>query len=713
MNKPILILFILLFSVNSLVAQIITTIAGMGNNFNISGDGGPAINASLRVPTSVAVDKKGNIYVVDLGSSVVRKIDTAGIITIFAGNGTFGYSGDGGLAVNAKLNAPNSITIDKKGNLYIADYAIPEIRKVDTFGIIDKFAGKISLYGGYNRGDGGLAVNAQFSASYSITADKIGNIYFGDEANSTIRKVDTAGIISTFAGNQINGYSGDGGPAVNAQLGLMFGGMTTDAAGNFYFEDYNYVIRKIDTKGIITTIAGTGKPGYSGDGGPAINAQVGKLNGNMVIDKAGNLFFSDPQNHVVRKVNKSGIISTYAGNGIGGFSGDNGLAVKAMLSFPEGLALDSSGNLLIADNAANKVRKVIPCNLQPALSHIDTVICKGASFQIKPNRIVSATGVYIDTLFANSGCDSIYIKDTIRVDTPIQVSKIISICSGKSVTIGISGSKSYLWNTAATSDSIVVNKPATYSVLTTDSFDCKMIDTFTIAAYNNPVLILPKDTTVCYGGIIKVGSGYQSYIWNNGSTLETTNIYNRGIYWVTVTDKNGCSATDTVNISALLPAPTNFLIKDTAICDGSHLIIGPSNSYNDYLWSTGSTSQQIGISGSGTYWLSVTDANGCDGRDTLNVTIKNCNGIFNVPNAFSPNGDGINDTWKILFLNGITDATVNVFNRSGQLMFHSIGYNKEWDGKYNGKDLPIGTYYYIIKSNSLTIKLSGGLTIIR
>lgn len=714
MNKPILILFILLFSVNSLIAQIITTIAGMSHNFNTSGDGGPAINASLRSPSSVAVDKKGNIYIVDINSFVVRKINTAGIISNFAGNRTLGYSGDGGPAVNAQMVKPVCIAFDKKGNLYIADYDVGVIRKVDTFGIISNFAGKLVLYGAYIRGDGGLAINAQFSPPYSITADKVGNIYFGDEANSTIRKVDTSGIISTFAGNQINGYSGDGGPAVNAELGLMFGGMTTDAAGNFYFEDpYNYVIRKVDTKGIITTIVGNGKTGYSGDGGPAINAQVGSLSGNMAIDKAGNLFFSDPQNHVVRKVNKSGIISTYAGNGIAGFSGDNGIAVKAMLSYPQGLALDSSGNLLITDIANNNVRKVIPCNLQPSFSHIDTVICKGSTFQIKPNRMVSASGVYIDTLFANSGCDSIYINDTIRIDSSTRIPKTIPICSGKSVSIGISGLKSYLWNTGATTDSIAVNQPAIYTVLTTDSFGCRAIDTFNVTAYDNPVLNLPKDTTVCLGGLIMVGTGYQSYIWNTGSILESTIIYNTGFYWVKVIDKNGCSASDTVNIISLLSAPANFLIKDTVLCDGSHLTIKPFQPFNAYLWSDGTTNPEIDIYSPGTYWLKVTDNNGCDGTDTLNVSLKNCNGIFNVPNIFSPNGDGVNDTWKILFLNGITDASVDVFNRYGQRVFHSIGYNKEWDGKFSGQDLPIGTYYYIIKSSLQDRPLSGSVTIIR
>jgi hypothetical protein len=251
-------------------AIIIDTVAGNGS-WGYSGDGGPATEAMLSYPRGVAVDASGNIYIADLYNHRIRKVDTSGIITTVAGNGDEGYSGDGGPATEAMLDFPFGVAVDASGNIYIGDTHNYRIRKVDTSGIITTVAGNGAW--GYS-GDGGPATEAMLDFPCDVAVDASGNLYIGDVYNQRIRKVDTSGIINTVAGNGSWGYSGDGGPATEAQLHGPFG-VTVDASGNLYIADYdNQRIRKVDTSGIITTVAGNGSRGYSGDGGPATDAML-------------------------------------------------------------------------------------------------------------------------------------------------------------------------------------------------------------------------------------------------------------------------------------------------------------------------------------------------------------------------------------------------------------------------------------------------------
>ncbi|MBI6545863.1 MAG: hypothetical protein HY692_03655, partial [Cyanobacteria bacterium NC_groundwater_1444_Ag_S-0.65um_54_12] len=221
-------------------AGIITTVAGSSGW--VLGDGGPATSAQLNQPHGMAVDVTGNLYIADRDNNRIRKVDTAGIITTVAGNGTYGYSGDGGPATSAQLGKPNSIAMDGGGNLYIADEYNNNIRKVDTAGIITTVAGNGTL--GYS-GDGGLATSAQFYYIYGVAVDANGNLYIADWNNNRIRKVDTAGIITTVAGNGTPGYSGDGGPATNAALNRPYG-VAVNAAGTLlYISDANRYIRRV------------------------------------------------------------------------------------------------------------------------------------------------------------------------------------------------------------------------------------------------------------------------------------------------------------------------------------------------------------------------------------------------------------------------------------------------------------------------------------
>ncbi len=333
---------------------VIVTVAGTGSR-GYSGDGGSATGASLDSPTGVAVDGAGNLYIADSNNDRIRRVDARRTIITVAGGG---YSGDNGPAIQAQLDNPFGVAVDGAGNLYIADKKNDRIRRVDARGIITTVAGSSEVGfggGGGFSGDGGPAVQAQLSRPQGVAVDSTGNLYIADNGNHRIRRVDASGTITTIAGIGTWGYSGDGGPAVQAQLGSP-NGVAVDAAGNFYIAEANlYRIRRVDASGTITTIAGTGTWGYSGDGGPAVQAQLGFTEG-VAVDSAGNLYIATGNR--IRRVDGSGTITTIAGTGVETYGGDNGPALQAQLNYPAGLAVDSAGNLYIADSLNHRIRRV-------------------------------------------------------------------------------------------------------------------------------------------------------------------------------------------------------------------------------------------------------------------------------------------------------------------------------------------------------------------
>ena len=335
-------------------AQIITTIAGNGTA-GYSGDGGQATNAELNIPEKIILDAAGNMYIADDQNNRIRKINTAGIITTIAGNGTGGYSGDGGQATAAEIKETSCICLDMLGNLYIADDANSRIRLINTTGIISTVVGNGTCC--TNLGDGGQATAAECDGPDNVVFDTAGNLYISDYGNSRVRMINTVGIINTIAGNGIAGYSGDGGQAINAEINNPEE-VAFDAVGNLYIADTeNNRIRMVNTIGIINTIAGTGTAAYSGDGGQATNAELHYPSG-IAFDGAGNLYISDTDNNRIRMVNTAGIISTIVGNGTAGYSGDGGSATAAQLDAPTRLTFDATGNLYFADAFNNSIRKV-------------------------------------------------------------------------------------------------------------------------------------------------------------------------------------------------------------------------------------------------------------------------------------------------------------------------------------------------------------------
>jgi len=333
-------------------AGFIYTVAGNGLG-NFSGNNVPATDAALASPSGTHFDSAGNIYIADAFNCIVRIVSAnTGMISTFAGTpGTCSYGGDGGPATSAYLNQPAKVYVDSSDNVYIGDTFNCLIRKVSE-GTITTIAGDHALGCGYS-GDGGPATSAQLNNPAGVTLDSSGNLYIADEYNNRIRKV-SSGIISTFAGNGVQGYSGDGRPATEEELNDPYD-VVTDSAGSVYIADRARV-RKVVASGIISTYAGNGQDGYEGDGVPATKTSVGPRG--LAIDAAGDVLIADEDNSRIRLVDGLGIIHTIAGNGTVGFFGQDVPATTAEFYFTADICLDSSGNIYVADFHNGLVRKV-------------------------------------------------------------------------------------------------------------------------------------------------------------------------------------------------------------------------------------------------------------------------------------------------------------------------------------------------------------------
>lgn len=340
----------------SSTAEVITTFAG-SHVAGYSGDGGQAINAEMNNPGDVILDKQGNLYLTDTNNNVVRKISPSGIISTLVGTGKAGYSGDNGPAFSAELNSPTYLTFDANGNLYIADTGNNVVRKVTPSGIITTIAGN-GKQG--HEGNGGPATSAEFYAPVGLAVDSKGNLYISDSANNQVRKVDPSGEISAFAGaGYSSGYSGDGGPAVDALL-YFPEGLAIDSNDNVFIADFfNGVIREVNTQGVISTFAGT----YYGEfacpafahGHPATCFPMG-----LAFDSEGNLY-SSAYGMVVLRITPAAVITDFAGDGAYGYAGDGGAAIYAELELERpggGVAVDAAGAVFIADSGNSVIRKV-------------------------------------------------------------------------------------------------------------------------------------------------------------------------------------------------------------------------------------------------------------------------------------------------------------------------------------------------------------------
>jgi sugar lactone lactonase YvrE len=356
---PVVLLLLFFKVAYPLHAQVISTVAGPGNKIYNSNDSSFEILNAITNPNGIAVDDSGNVYIGEYYDAG----ELLGSIFKFRPNDNLNTPGGAvtrGSSVNIllrpnHLSYPHGVAIDKSGNIYVAEYNSHMVRKITPAGKITTIAGNGTA--GYS-GDNKAATLARLSLLNGIAVDNYGNIFIADEINHAIRKVNADGMISTYAGTGEDGYRGDEGPAKRALLNRPYG-VAVDNEGNVFFADsYNNVIRKVNSDGIISTIAGNGKEGDGGDGGPATDAMLNKPAG-IAVDAFGNLFIADEGNNVVRRVTSKGIIKTVAGNGRKGYLGDGRLAVNAELSGPTDVAIDHKGNLYIADFGNHVIRKVV------------------------------------------------------------------------------------------------------------------------------------------------------------------------------------------------------------------------------------------------------------------------------------------------------------------------------------------------------------------
>ena len=526
------------FNGTNLPNDIITTVAGGGN-----GGDGAATNASLNIPLGVAVDTLGNLFIAETGNQRIRKVDTNGLITTVAGNGIWGYSGDGGAATNASFLFPVDVTVDSSGNLYIADQDNHRIRHVDTNGIITTVVGNGTT--SYS-GDGGAATNASLRFPRGVTLDAAGNLFIVDSGSSVIRKVDTNGIITTVAGNGTAGYSGDGGAATNASLNQP-NSVAVDALGNLFIADSgNSVIRRVDTNGLITTVAGNGTTGYSGDGGAATNASFDDPTG-VAVDALGNLLIADSHNSLIRQVDTTGLITTVAGNSrtnqygfVGGYSGDDGAATNASLYYPCRVVVSASGNLFIADLNNNRIRQVAPTT-DPAITIYNLSTNNAGNYTVMVSNPFGAITSSVATV-------TLALPPSISVQ-PLGQGVAVGTAATLSVTASGTAPLSYQWWDGAgaildaTNASYVLNPAETnnsdnYFVVVTNTYGAITSSVAALVVYL-PVNLTsqPQNQTVPAGGNVTLsvtasGTGPFSYQWLFNDTNVLNEPYrNRGGQW--------------------------------------------------------------------------------------------------------------------------------------------------------------------------------------
>lgn len=790
--KSALFFFIMLIYISS-KGQLIYTIGGNGVHAN-QGNNVLAICTPIAYPHGFCVDGNGNMYLTC--SNSIRKINlSTGIITYVAGSDTYGHTGDGGPALNATLQFPYDVCIDNSGNLYISEWGGHYIRKINIpTGIISTVAGNGS--GGFG-GDGGLAVNAQLNRPQGITADASGNIYFTDTYNSRIRKINAStGIISTIAGTGAAAYSGDGGPAINAGIPYP-ADVSIDGSRNLYFVEVfggnTSRVRKINSvTGIITTVAGNGAYSFSGDGGPATSASLFDPSG-IVVDGPGNIYISEYDDSRIRKVDvNTGIINTIAGTGVNGFSGDGGSPLNAQLYYPLGLCLDTNGDLYIADSDNQRIRKISnTITLLPSLTTAVSIsstpqsYCPGTPVTfsasvvngsansytwIVNNVTVSTNPVSFTTATLNNGdvvtctitttyCDNTFPITSNPIKVQFNSSSFLpaisirandtTICTGENVTFtaapqNAGNNPSYQWklngvNTGTNSatfvssgfadgdkiNCVITSDPASSCgpVLTASSDTITMIVAQQLAA---SLTIVASSNDICPGTMVSFsatpanGGISPSFQWKiNGSPIGSNsamfnynNFSNNDIVTCEVTPSTGgCSSTPASSNAitiAVRSIPTITLIPlDTIVALGTQVQLNANISNSpggsSYQWNPSSLLSNAGSLNPLTvpliqnveFQLTVSSA-GC--TNMAKSVIKIFTKLF-MPTAFTPNGDGLNDIYRIPKGVVITLKEFSIYDRWGNKIFTTTDINKGWDGSYKGIRKETAAFVFVVSGS--------------
>ena len=544
-------------------AQVVSTVAGNGYA-GYSGDNGPATTATLDSPSCAVVDGHGNIYISDQLNNCIRSVNTSGIITTIAGTGIPGYNGDNIAATAAQLSSNWALAVDASDNVYVADQGNNRIRKIGPSGIITTIGGN-GLPGFF--GDGGPATAAMVNNPLGIAVDGSGNVYVGDANNRRVRRINTAGIISTVAGNGIGGYSGDGGVATAAQLQVLWG-LATDAAGYVYVCDaWNSRVRKVDPApgGLITTVAGNGYQGFDGDGGAATSARLNLPTG-VYVNNDGEIFIADCRNNRVRKVSTGGIISTIAGNGTPGFSGDNGLAVNAALHGPLSVYGDGSGGIYIADVDNVRVRKISIVSL--------------LSFAGGRNQAAGAcrdASLSLDSILAvmdyTAGAWDTWSVVTAPLHGDLNASYEAASTGGRNVPSGLS----YVPNAGYTGNDMFTIRVANATLADTTTISLSVAPVITTAGTITGLSSLCMGSAVTLSDDIGGGAWYCSntnvqLVADDNKTLVTG--IAEGMDTLLYVLSNGCNADTAIKVIGVLAAPDAGAISgQSTLCQGDTIVL--------------------------------------------------------------------------------------------------------------------------------------------
>ncbi len=577
---------------------IITTAAG-GNGNGFSGDGESATAAQLNLPRGVAADGAGNFYIADTNNERIRKVDAAtGNIATVAGTGEQGYSGDNGAATAAQLSYPTGVEADRSGNLYIADAFNFRIRKVDAEGNIATVAGDGT--GGFS-GDSGPATAAQLNVPYGVAPDGAGNLYIADTDNHRIRKIDAAGNIATVAGTGQQGYGGDSGAATAAQLNSPYG-VAPDESGNLYIADTgNHRIRKVDAAGNITTVAGDGTSGFSGDNGPAIAAQL-NAPFSVALDESGHLYIADAGNHRIRWVDAAdGNIATVAGTGQQGFNGNGGPATQAQLDGPYDVAVDLAGNIYIADAFNGRIRKVSPPMPAATLIAAPAEITAGQSTTLKWTS-TNAVSAEID-----NGVGA--------VSPPSAGSATVSPTTTTTYTLTVANANNV---TARATAAVTVAAAPTATLSATDTTITRGQST-TLQWTSTNAVSAEIDQRV--GAVSPAAAGAHSVSPSAAGTIA---------YTLTVTDNNGVPAAATATLTVQDPSTLAFSADDASITAGqSTTLRWTASNANSAEIDNGIGAVSPAAAGAvtvspaadTTYTLTVTDNNGSQAAASVTITV--------------------------------------------------------------------------------------------
>lgn len=783
----LLVLLGIFISYQSHAQLLIYTIAGNGSN-GISGDNGPATCAGTPNTSGVCLDGKGNLYLTS--GNTVRKVNLAsGIITTIAGTGASGHSGDGGQAINASMQFPVALCSGPGDNLYISEWGGHYVRKMNTVtGIITTVAGNGT---GVYAGDGGAATAASVNRPQGLACDAAGNLYFADMGNSRIRKIDAAtGIITTFAGNGSTTHSGDGGLATSA--GIPFPVDVCIRNNNLYFIEVfgaaTCRVRKIDmTTNIVTTVAGRSSYAYGGDGGAATQADLFDPTG-IAVDAAGNIFIAEYDDSRIRKVDAAtGIINTIAGTGTNGFGGDNGPAINAILNNPKQLALDTNGDLYVADGPNHRIRKLSTRITTPTanattvtIAAASTIVCPNGQLTFTSTVTNAGTGINYNWIVngrASGNSQPIFISNNLHAGDVVtcEVTSLIcnalvsaisnaitltggsgqtptisitadnaTICRGQAVTFSaiaqnVGADPSYQWKLNGvnvgsddnyfTSTTLVNNDQVSCVVTADPATTCASSPTansntitITVNTATAPsISIAASDNNVCPGNEIVFTATLQDagaspiYTWKingvttgtNSPTFTSSSLMNNDAVTCEIKANSptcglvtAASTPVLINIKAqpvvkIVPADT--IVKAGVSVQLQTIVSGTLSSFEwtpaALLSNTSLSPTTLPIVDDVLFQIKVTSVNGCSAMATSNIKIALP--LF-MPTAFTPNGDGINDIYRIPPQVNINLKEFSIYDRWGNRVFYSNDIGKGWDGTQNGKKKDSGVFIYVI-----------------